>query len=516
MPGRIPSSKLSKQAPAKGVGKRKKRGAYGWLPNSLRRAGRRFRERSGRCQLEPLANVSRTGGGQFCAESNDPQLAIRPVSRRLPIGWVQLDLRTASAPAYPFSPQIFFDRGKGWNEADSLRLPAPRKGRTLAFFRLPANVKRLRLDVGETSGPFCIQSLRMWETSAAEAWLMHLGRAGVGLASSHPSHPWDRRGVLVRALRQRIRSILGQSESAPAVDHPVENKEFVGRQPRLDLYRSETNEVRAQGARSMRERVRAGGTEPGLSIIILNLDKPELIIPLLDRLDEERKAFAATGLRLQVLIGDTGSTDSRVLSRYEASSPDFIIERNLRYHFSRNNNVLSTRASCDTLLFLNNDVIFPANRNALLEMHRHLHAQVTRGIVGCCLYYEDGLVQHVGVDFLRDATVRGLCFHPRARTRLDPTSLQEAWPVPAVTGACLMIRAGLFAAVGGMDENYSAECQDIALCLSAARLGYETLIANCGPVLHIENATRPKGEENWPDRQRFLRRWGAYIEACYL
>ncbi|HEX6242430.1 MAG TPA: hypothetical protein VFZ61_16070, partial [Polyangiales bacterium] len=288
--------------------------------------------------------------------------------------------------------------------------------------------------------------------------------------------------------------------------------------PQLALYASEDNEARARAAQRGHGTVERAPAvlERGVSVLILNLNKPELLLPQLDRLVQEQRAFAERGLRLQVIVGDTGSTDPRVLERFASMPDDMLVQRNLKYHFSRCNNTITHRAACDTLLFLNNDVVFPADRASVLEMYDLLHQSPNHGVVGCCLFYEDGLAQHLGVDFLRDPGVRGLCFHPRVRSQVDPASIKQTWRVPAVTGACLMTRHELYAEVGGMDEAYAAECQDIALCLAIDRLGYEAHIAYAGHVLHLENATRPKGEEHWPDRQRFLRRWGSYIEARFL
>jgi GT2 family glycosyltransferase len=70
----------------------------------------------------------------------------------------------------------------------------------------------------------------------------------------------------------------------------------------------------------------------------------------------------------------------------------------------------------------------------------------------------------------------------------------------------------LFAKVGGFDERYAAECQDSDLCLRVNRLGVGCRVLDAGPLVHIENATRPKGEENWLDRALFIRRWSSYIE----
>lgn len=257
---------------------------------------------------------------------------------------------------------------------------------------------------------------------------------------------------------------------------------------------------------------------PGLTLCILNLDKPELIVPLVRHLHtQQAPRFAARGLGFEVIIGDTGSTDPAVLALYEQLPKGVRVKRGLRYQFSRCNNALAYGdAHHDTVLFLNNDVVLDKAPEALERMYDVLHASPDVGVVGPCMFFADGSVQHMGVDFLRQPETAGLCFHPHTRTRVDATALADAWEVPAVTGACLMIKRPVLLAAGGMDEGYAAECQDIALCLTAHRLGYTSRVLHVGPVVHLENATRKKGEENWSDRQRFLRQWGTYIEATFL
>lgn len=479
------------------------------IANAARRAGRRVRALGSSVKLEPLANVTERAPGHFLAQNADPQLRVIP-PHSMPVGWVQLELELATTPVYAFAPTLFYDLGKGWRREDCVHLPVPEDGKLVAFLRLPARIQRLRLDMGESRGEFRVLSMKLNEITAAEAWLTHLGRTRLGLPSWHPERGADGHPLPAQA-RQRLNPHLGAPDRNP-------EQRLARRMPLLSLYASEDNEARALGVQRGYANVdaRRALLDRGVTVLILNLNKPELIVPQLDRLERERLTFQARGLRLQVIVGDTGSTDPAVLERYERLGPDVLVQRNLKYHFSRCNNTIAELAECDTLLFLNNDVIFPDERAPVLEMHDLLHAQPNRGVAGCCLFYADGLAQHLGVDFLREPEVRGLCFHPRVRSAVDPTLVKSDWRVPAVTGACLMIRHTLYADVGGMDEGYAAECQDIALCLAVDRLGYESHIAYAGQVLHLENATRPKGEENWPDRQRFLRRWGSYIEARFL
>jgi len=282
---------------------------------------------------------------------------------------------------------------------------------------------------------------------------------------------------------------------------------------KLDPYRGIDNYQRSQEVvhytKSLKSKVK---TENGLSIIILNLNKPELIIPLLDSLVQAIDELQQRGIDLEIVVGDTGSSDEFVLGHYEKLKDSVIVRYNMKYNFSSCNNELFDQvATKHRVLFINNDIIFHNVASTLEFIYNQMSQDDSVGIAGSYLLYPDMTVQHIGVDFFRSGEARGFCYHPshREKIALPPSGFIAA--VPAVTGAFLMVRSDLFLAVDGFDERYEEECQDVALCLSARRIGYEIVIAHVDTVLHLENATRPKGSENWNDRRRFIRKWDLFI-----
>ena len=288
------------------------------------------------------------------------------------------------------------------------------------------------------------------------------------------------------------------------------------RDPRLDLYSSSSNmeRVAAIRQRSAAPQPPRKTYVPGLSVVILNLDRPDLLLPLCRKFAHEHAQLAAAGQGFEVIVGDTGSRHPEVLAFYENPPPYLRVERNLRYHFSRSNNtVFHAHVRYDKTLFLNNDIVpLAPDAACFLRMAEHLDQVPADGVVGHTLWFADERVQHAGVDFFRgDHPLAGLCYHPGSHQPVAPEQWRSQWSVPAVTGACLMIRSALFAEVGGFDEDYAAECQDVDLCLAVRRLGYDIRIINSGKLYHLENATRPKGEENWPDRHLLVRRWGSFV-----
>jgi GT2 family glycosyltransferase len=300
----------------------------------------------------------------------------------------------------------------------------------------------------------------------------------------------------------------------PERARPLVSFRSLGREPRLDIYQGVSNAMRAaEATRPGRPRPSAVNTPAGLSVLVLNRNAPDLLIPLVAQLAGQQAAFASAGLGFEALIGDTGSTDPDVLALYEKLPAGVRVVTGMRYNFSRCNNALESASAFDTVLFLNNDVILPAEPDVLLRAHRTLVSTPGLGVLGGVLFYPDGSIQHMGCALLDSPDTWGLPYHVNTRTRIDAGLLPALASYPGVTGAFLMIRRALFQRLGGFDPLYAAECQDVALCLEARRLGLDTACAHLGPIVHIENATRPKGEENWGDRRRFLRKYGALIRS---
>lgn len=263
------------------------------------------------------------------------------------------------------------------------------------------------------------------------------------------------------------------------------------------------------GPNILLHRASAVQEQAGMSVLLLNRDAPEFIETLLPQLVRAASAFTKDQLLFEVLVGDTGSSDPRTLAAYQAAAGSHVRVVDVGpYHFSANNNTLALRhARGSVLLCLNNDIELPEPM-FLREMYEAQLADLMSAH-GCQLLYPDGRVQHGGVGFLRHD--RGV-FAYHLRHRQAPQWIARPESVPALTGALLMLKRKAFLAVGGFDTAYIDECQDIDLCLKLQRMGYRLLLHASQVVIHHENGTRAKGEENWMDRSLFNRRWGRFLE----
>jgi GT2 family glycosyltransferase len=253
-------------------------------------------------------------------------------------------------------------------------------------------------------------------------------------------------------------------------------------------------------------------TSPGLVVAVLTLDRPDLMLPLLEVLATGPQVFAEAGLDFHVVVGDTGSTDPTVLAAYTREEPWLTVTADLAYHFSAcNNQVVAGAPSLDRIMLLNNDVKLP-NVSVLLAMAREFDANERLGVVGLRLDFPDGTVQHNGIEFFTDGPHAYLPFHPYGGQEVAH-SAGRSRDVLAVTGAALMARADVWQRLGGLDERFHREGQDVDFCLAARRLGTTVRVLDAGPVVHLESATRGPEDHDPEDRALLQRRWRSFLRA---
>lgn len=172
-------------------------------------------------------------------------------------------------------------------------------------------------------------------------------------------------------------------------------------------------------------------------------------------------------------------------------------------------NIGAARARGDLLLFLNDDVeIISADWLSRLAAR----AQDGVGVVGALLFYEDGAIQHAGA-FVRGGTVdhvyRGVS--PSGEGYLGWFGC--ARECTAVTGACMMLPRSVFASLGGFDEHFRIEFNDIDLCLRARQQGLRVILEPNARLFHFEGRSRDVRDVDRKEVRLFWRRWGRhYVE----
>lgn len=265
----------------------------------------------------------------------------------------------------------------------------------------------------------------------------------------------------------------------------------------------------------------AGSSSGSLvSIVVLTRDGKHHMKRLLSGL-AERTAYRS----FELIVVDNASTDGTdELLRREWPFPIRVIRNEENTTFSEGNNQGIAAANGELVLLLNNDVD-PINEGWLGEMVRTLTSSPECGAVGALLVYpsrprtpsgerrhSDLTVQHRGVGF---TWVDGA---PRARNLgkgedpLDP-DLASVRRVPAVTGACMLLRRETLRTAGGLTTGYVYGAEDVDLCLKIRAAGYDIRLAGRAALFHHEFGTQDRMEsevkrenrrKNW---QLFAERW---------
>ena len=147
-----------------------------------------------------------------------------------------------------------------------------------------------------------------------------------------------------------------------------------------------------------------------------------------------------------------------------------ILRHDETFNFARLINAGARASRGEILAFLNNDVE-TEDRNWLAPLGR-IAVDPRVGVVGPKLLYPDGSVQHAGIVL----GIGGFVGHAgRWRAADDPgpyAMLTTTRRISAVTGACLLTRRDVFDAIGGFDEAFPVECNDVDYCLRVAMAGY--------------------------------------------
>lgn len=205
----------------------------------------------------------------------------------------------------------------------------------------------------------------------------------------------------------------------------------------------------------------------------------------------------------EVLVVPNNLRDPAVAKAALAKWPFRVLEWQGRWNWSAVNNLGAAAASGEVLLFLNDDVE-PMGPDWLTHMVNTL-LDHRAGVVGAHLRYPNGDIQHLGMRLV-DQGVRHLFHFCQGTEVAGQWLMNHPREVSAVTGACLMVSARLFAATGGFDESFPVVCNDTDFCLRLRERGERVLIEPRAKLVHYEGVSRI-GMAEGDDVARFTAKW---------
>lgn len=206
-----------------------------------------------------------------------------------------------------------------------------------------------------------------------------------------------------------------------------------------------------------------------------------------------------------VCVADTGTDPTTLAKLGEIAGERLrVVPYEDEFNFSAKINLGAKNAAGELLLLLNDDmeVITPnwLERMAMYAQHPEI------GAVGAQLIWEDGRVQHAGVQFessgLPGHIFRGFTQHFKGYA--NNTHLAQNFL--AVTGACLMTRADAFEAVGGLPTELPVNYNDMDYCLKLRSQGLRVVYDPDTVLYHFESSSRSTEVAEW-EKELLIERW---------
>ncbi len=243
--------------------------------------------------------------------------------------------------------------------------------------------------------------------------------------------------------------------------------------------------------------------EPKVSILIPNKDHADDLEQCLSSL------YARTSWRnFEVVVMENNSTDARTFAYYETAKTKYkniqIVKYEGGFNFSAINNFGRRYASGEYLLLLNNDIEVPAGSGDwLTELLRQCARPGGAAVCGAMLLYPDGTIQHAGII----TGLGGYAGHSHKYHKYGGSGylfrLATVQDFSAVTGACLLVKAAVYDAVGGLDEAFSVAFNDVDFCLRVRDAGYRIAWTPYAVLTHYESKSRGLDEKDPVKAARF-------------
>ena len=183
----------------------------------------------------------------------------------------------------------------------------------------------------------------------------------------------------------------------------------------------------------------------------------------------------------EILLGHT----DKYFSLFEGKFPECKLLDLGFWNYSKNNNFLATQTDAGKLIFMNDDIFVASG---WLEPILEFLDNPDVGEVGIQLRFPTDRIQHAGVvykDGREDQPVHAHIGSPPLSQNVNKVMVY-----PAVTAAVCGIRHSLFDAVGGFNEDYLVEVQDVDFSIKVWAYGKKVIYLPNSVAYHLTAETR--------------------------
>lgn len=219
--------------------------------------------------------------------------------------------------------------------------------------------------------------------------------------------------------------------------------------------------------------------QPMLSVLIPNWNGAHLLPACFSAI-----ARSATGVAIEIIVFDNGSTDSSevVLNRWARRLPISVISASENQGFATANNKAWAKSRADYCLLLNNDALVCGSLSSAIDFLQS-HPRVA-ACQGPLLSADGRFIDSVGSLMTRT----GFLVHPSMGSpagTLDPSR-----EVFSLKGAAMYVRSAVVREIGLFDETAFAYFEESDFCWRVRLAGWEvTYSRELPPVRHVGGAT---------------------------
>lgn len=247
-------------------------------------------------------------------------------------------------------------------------------------------------------------------------------------------------------------------------------------------------------------------------VVVVNYNAGEVLNTCVD------SAMSAGASR--VIVVDNASSDGSIkaLDARFADQSRLTIVRNARNSgFAVACNIGAKESTAPFLLFLNPDAMLEPK--SLARLMGIVSTSPSVGMAGGSLRNQDGSEQQGGrrrFPTPQNAFARAFGLSKLLKRVIGNTAgfeLQaedissKAFPVEAISGACMLVRREAFDRVGGWDEEYFLHCEDLDLCYRFMLAGWNIFYVSDALVVHLkgECSRRRPAFVEWHKHKGMLR-----------
>ena len=240
--------------------------------------------------------------------------------------------------------------------------------------------------------------------------------------------------------------------------------------------------------------------------------KVSVLIPNKDHTDDLEQCLHSLYARTlwenyEVIVIENNSQQPETFAYYKQAQRRYEGLRVVQYpgkgfNFSAINNFGRRYAAGSYLLLLNNDVEV-TDGDWMTELLRQCARPGGGDICGAMLYYPDDTIQHAGVI----TGLGGYAGHSHKYKQRGGSGYMfraaTVQDLSAVTGACMLVKASVWDAVGGLDERFAVAFNDVDFCLRARDAGFRILWTPYAWLYHHESKSRGADDADPAKARRF-------------